>query len=533
MPFLPSVIVSLLANFAYIFTAPTWRNVEILLIGSILSKGKRTVTSALKAMGLENESNFSKYHRVLNNSKWDTWQAAKILLGLLLILLPTGSPILIAMDETLERRKGKKIKGKGCYRDACRSTRSLVIKCYGLKWQCASILVKLPWTERHWALPFMTVLCVAKTYDDPENGYKVVAMTKKKFIIAKATLGYYKKKLYYVGNDGNTLLDERLNNKLLRGVLVSINGKKKLKLIQQNIHNLGKKDMLLLTSLTGIKRIHHRSSVDYALLMMVKISRFLKRKWVLLGDGGFASIKLGLACQSRNVALISRLRKDAMLFEPVSVSTEKRRGRKRLKGDKAKTLHELINQADLAWQECDITWYGGDKRKVKLFTGTNLWYKAGSAPLSIRWVLVQDIISGNTEAFFSTDVTIEAAQIVEYFILRWNIETTFEESRAHLGVETQRQWSDNAIKRTTPVLMGLFSLVTLMAYKLSNGASIPTLTTAWYDKNGQATFADILQYVQGSILREKYINKSWVNDDLLQITLAELENIINYRLKAS
>ena len=148
-------------------------------------------------------------------------------------------------------------------------------------------------------------------------------------------------------------------------------------------------------------------------------------------------------------------------------------------------------------------------------------------------MLVQDIITGNVESFFSTDIMIEASQIVEYFVLRWNIETTFEEVRAHLGVETQRQWSDNAINRTTPVLMGLFSLVTLMAHKLSNGALIPTLITAWYDKNGQATFADVLHYVRGSVLREKYLNKSWINDDLLQITVAELETIINYRLNSA
>ena len=533
MPLLPDVILSLLASFAEIFTNPTWSHAQTLLIGGILSTGKRTVTSALRAMGLENEANFSKYHRVLNAARWDTWQMSKILLGLLLLLVPSELPILIAMDETLERRKGKQIKAKGCYRDACRSTTSIVIQCYGLKWQCAALLVKLPWTERYWALPFMTVLCVAKTYDSPENGYKVVPMTKKKSTIDKASLGFYKKQLYYVKDTVNTLLDECLNKKLMSGVLANTNGKKRLKLIQQNIHKLGKKDMSLLTSLTGIKRIHHRSSVDYALLMMIKISHVLKRNWILLGDGGFASIKLGLTCNRRNVTLISRLRKDAMLFEAVPVSTEKRRGRKRLKGDKAKTLHELISMPDLAWQEHEVTWYGGTKRKVRLFTGTNLWYKAGGLPLSIRWVLVQDTTSGNTEAFFSTDIAIPAIQIVEYFVLRWNIETTFEEVRAHLGVETQRQWSNNAINRTTPVLMGLFSLVTLMAHKLSNGASIPTAIAAWYDKKGQATFADVMQYVQGAILREKYLNKSGNNDDFLQITVAELENIINYRLKVA
>ena len=262
MPFLPTVIISLLANFADIFTNPTWRHVQTLLIGSILSNGKRTVTSSLRALGLENETNFSKYHRVLNKTKWDTWRSVKILLGLLLQLVPSDSPVLIAMDETLERRKGKKIKAKGCYRDACRSTTSMVIKCYGLKWQCATILVKLPWTKRYGALPFMTVLCTAKTYDNSENGYKVVSLIRKKATLDKGSLGFCKKKLYYVKDMENTVLDEALTKKLMTGVLVSYSWKKKQKLLQQNIHKLGKKDMSLLTSLTGIKRIAHRRCVD-------------------------------------------------------------------------------------------------------------------------------------------------------------------------------------------------------------------------------------------------------------------------------
>jgi len=109
MSFLPPIILSLLANFAGVFTSPTWRNAQTLLIGAILCTGKRTVTSALRVMGLADEVNFSKYHRVLNGSKWDSWQLVQILLGLLLPLIPKDWPILIAMDETIERRKGKEI----------------------------------------------------------------------------------------------------------------------------------------------------------------------------------------------------------------------------------------------------------------------------------------------------------------------------------------------------------------------------------------------------------------------------------------
>lgn len=535
MTFIPEVILTLIANFAIVFNAPTWRHAQTLLIGAILCPGKRTVTAALQVMGLAQEANFSKYHRVLNKSKWDSWLLVKILLGLLIPLVPKSCPILIAMDETLERRKGKMITSKGCYRDACRSSKSLVVRCFGLKWQCAALLIKLPWNDRYWAMPFMTVLCVAKTYDSKTNGYNIITMNKKSTKLAVAALGYYKKSLYYFDTATNTnvVLDEKLSRKLLKGIKANMAANKKLTIIKQNIQQLGKKDMSALTETCGIRKIPHRSSVDYALLMMVKISQHLKRPWIFIGDGGFASIKLGWACSRRDVTLISRLRKDAALYEPAPESASGKRGRKPQKGVKAKSLNELIQQSYLAWQEQEVTWYRGIKKTVALYSGTNLWYKAGNKPLPIRWVLVKDLESGNIESFFSTNQDLPPAQIVEYFVLRWNLETTFEEARAYLGVETQRQWSKNAINRTTPVLLGLYSLVCLIAYKLTASGQIPVLEVAWYGKNNQATFSDVMRFVKQAIRREKFINKSWINDDVVQIPLSEFEDLINHGLMAA
>lgn len=133
MSFLPEAIVTLLANFAHIFTVPTWKYAQTLLIGTIVCNGKRTVSSALRAMGLSNEKRFERYHRVLNNAVWGEFRLVKVLVGLIVPLLPKNVEIYVAMDETLERRSGRKIKVKGCYRDACRSSQSLVIKCFGIK----------------------------------------------------------------------------------------------------------------------------------------------------------------------------------------------------------------------------------------------------------------------------------------------------------------------------------------------------------------------------------------------------------------
>lgn len=155
-------ILAVLAAFSSEFSRPTWKNIQTLLIGAILCRSARRISSVLRVMGLSSVRNYSKYHRVLSRAKWDSLILAKILFGLLVELLPDSWPILIAVDETLERRKGKKIKAKGVYRDAVRSSQSKVVTSFGLKWECMTLIVPLPWCKRPWALPFLTVLAPSK-----------------------------------------------------------------------------------------------------------------------------------------------------------------------------------------------------------------------------------------------------------------------------------------------------------------------------------------------------------------------------------
>ena len=159
-------IISVLATFAPLFTRPTWKNINTLLVGAILCRGARRITSILRVMGLREIKNFSKFHRVLSRARWDSLAASKILFGLLIKLLPSGWPIIIAVDETLERRRGKKIKAKGAYRDAVASSQSRVVISFGLKWECMTLIVPLPWCKRPWALPFMMILSPSKKSDD-------------------------------------------------------------------------------------------------------------------------------------------------------------------------------------------------------------------------------------------------------------------------------------------------------------------------------------------------------------------------------
>jgi DDE superfamily endonuclease len=160
MPPLPEAIILVLAPFAPLFSHRVWDHAQLLLLGAILAPGPRTVTTALRAMGLAAERRFTNYHRVLNRATWSGRQASRILLGLLITgLLPPGAPIILGADDTVERRSGRKINAKGCYRDAVRSSTSHVIRCFGLKWVSMMLLVAVPWSRRVWALPFLTALC--------------------------------------------------------------------------------------------------------------------------------------------------------------------------------------------------------------------------------------------------------------------------------------------------------------------------------------------------------------------------------------
>src|SRR5919205_69888 len=160
MPHLPAEIIQVVAPFAPLFSDRVWVHAQLLLLGAMLTPGPRTVTAALRVMGLATERHFTNDHRVLNRATWSARHGSRILLGLLItLLLPPGATIVFGADDTVERRSGRKGKAKGCYRDAVRSSKRHVIRCFGLTWVSMRLLVPVPWSRRVWALPFLTVLC--------------------------------------------------------------------------------------------------------------------------------------------------------------------------------------------------------------------------------------------------------------------------------------------------------------------------------------------------------------------------------------
>ena len=162
---LPATMIRLLAPFVPLFSKRVWQNAQVLLMGAILTPGRRTVSSALRAMGLDQHKRFHRYHRVLSDASWSSVKASRVLLGLLVeMFVPEEDPLVVGIDETLERRWGKKIVAKGIYRDPVRSTHETFVKSSGLRWVCAMLLVEIPWASGVWALPFLSALAPSERY---------------------------------------------------------------------------------------------------------------------------------------------------------------------------------------------------------------------------------------------------------------------------------------------------------------------------------------------------------------------------------
>jgi hypothetical protein len=184
----------------------------------------------------------------------------------------------------------------------------------------------------------------------------------------------------------------------------------------------------------------------------------------------------------RHVTLITRLRLDANLFAPAPPRRKGQNGRPRRKGERLPKLDKRLRRSDTPWRRVTVAdWYGDGERTVEIASDTAVWFHAGLPVVPLRWVLVRDPDRQfKPQAFLCTDEAVDPAQILHWFIRRWRLEVTFEEARRHLGVETQRQWADKAIARTTPALLALFSLVTLWAGELVARTDRQPRRARWY-----------------------------------------------------
>ena len=234
------------------------------------------------------------------------------------------------------------------------------------------------------------------------------------------------------------------------------------------------------------------------LLLLVR-RWYPEREIVAVADRAYASLKLLERCRKlRNpITFITRLRLDAALYEPAPPRRPGQKGRPRLKGERLPNLSEVAEDPNTVWKLTTIAnWYGSGDRMVEISSATAVWYSTGLFAVPLRWVLVRDPQGEfKTQALLCTDLEADPQKIVSWFVMRWQLEVTFQEVRRHLGFETQRQWSDLAIQRTTPALLGVFSLVTLFTHGRMRRAADAFWQAAWYRKT-HPTFADALALVR-------------------------------------
>ena len=247
----------------------------------------------------------------------------------------------------------------------------------------------------------------------------------------------------------------------------------------------------------------HKRLTDWARQALLQLARWLPgRRIVAVADRSYAALELLHAVRG-HVCVVARLRLDARLFDPPPPRTPRTIGRPRVVGARQPTLAQRLSRADTPWRRLEIAgWYGGAGRAVEVASGTAVWHHTGLPAVPVRWVLVRDPAGGfDPQALLCTDLGTEPAEALAWFVRRWSVEVTFAEARRHLGVETQRQWSDKAVARTTPALLGLFSLVALRACELHAQGSLPHRRAAWYRKE-EPTFSDALAVVRRSIRAE-------------------------------
>lgn len=355
MPILPGRSMAYLSAFAPLFYQRSWERASTLLVGAILAPGARTVTSILRVLGCDQDHSFQAYHRVLSRVSWSELAASRILLRLLIrAFAPTG-PLVVGVDETLERRRGSKIAAAGIYRDPVRSSKGHFVKVRALRWVCVMLLVPIPWAERTWALPFLAALAPSERYD----------------------------------------------------------------------HAQGRR---------------HKALTDWARQLVRLVHRWYpERTLVIVGDSGYAALDF-LAATRTAATIVTRLRLDARLFAPPPPRCPRQKGRPRVKGERFPTLAQRALAPDTPWQPLQVPfWYGERNRVLQVVSDTAVWHHPGAPVVPLRWVLIRDPQGAfPTQALLCTDLDAAPAQIIAWFVQRWQMESTFHAAREHLGMESGR-----------------------------------------------------------------------------------------------
>ncbi len=273
----------------------------------------------------------------------------------------------------------------------------------------------------------------------------------------------------------------------------------------------------------------HKKLTEWAWQLLLQVRRWYpEREIVAVADSTYASLKLLFRCRSlsRPVTFITRLRLDAALYEPAPPRKPGQIGRPRIKGERLPNLSAVAKDPSTSWKSAKIAnWHGERERMVEIASATAVWYSTGLFAVPLRWVLIHDPQGEfKTQALLCTDLDADPEKILSWFARRWQIEATFQEVRRHLGFETQRQWSELAIRRTTPALLGLFSLVTLLAHRQMRQRAGAFRQVAWYHKT-HPTFSDALALVRKELWAQETFWGSSEQIDMVKVPRVFVERL--------
>lgn len=416
---IPQFIRQLFQEWSFEFSVNVWPRFQLLMFSAIVCAGRHTICAFLRIAGTLAPGHWSSYHRVLSMRCWSSWRLARILAGRVIARFVPSGVIQIEVDDTVTEHPGRKVYGKGCHRDAVRSSHSYTAWRWGHKWVTVGIQVRLPLTSRPWVLPILCAL-----YLSPAESQR--------------------------------------------------QGRK------------------------------HKTPIDLARQLLCVLMRwFPQRKFRLTGDGGYASHEFAVFVHrySKQLDLVSKFPANANLYSPPPEpkAGAKGKGRPRKKGQKQPSPQCVVAKTEHR-AKLRVSWYGGSFREVEVVTGTGYWYKGGQALVPVRWVYVKDLTGTHRdEYFYSTNLDLSALEIVETYTGRWNIEVTYEEVRAYLGLETTRGRCQKTILRTEPCLFGLYTLVALWFAELpENQRRHPVVPWTGRTKK-HLTFSDAITIIRRQI----------------------------------
>jgi hypothetical protein len=423
---LPDQAHSFFETFSPVFRRPTLLRFAILAVAALLTVGSRTICNVLRTAGLLAPGDQSSYHRFFSCRRWSLLALARRLAGWILDRLVPQGPVYLAADDTVDEHPGDQVYGKGCHRDAVRSSHSYTAFRWGHKWLVVFVLVAIPGASRLWALPIFVILCHSEK-EDQKHGRR------------------------------------------------------------------------------------HRTPAQRLFQAMLVLRRwFPDRQFILAADGGFASHEMtsGIARRVAHTTYVSRFYANAALYDPPPPVVYKANGKRakagapRVKGAKRDTPEQVVAKRKERTR-LRVLWYGGEDRQVEVVSGTGHWYKAGQGLVAVLWVYVHD--KGGThrdEYFYSTALAMTAKEVIETYTRRWNAETTFQEMRSYLGLETTRGWKKETVLRAAPCLFGLYTVVVCL-YLMTPQKYRDKPGVQWTGKQ-ELTFSDALTVVR------KWLWVEWV-----------------------